>query len=120
MSICLSCLGQKKIQGMGFMGEVDCRTCKGTGVAPVTVELKTEVIKAPESDVITIQSIEVVERVWEPKAESLELKVETEESDLANLGKSLEQKSNCFEPEVSRPSESIADKIKRKYTKSAK
>lgn len=40
MPVCLSCRGQRKIQGIGFMGEVECKTCKGTGIAPVPAEIK--------------------------------------------------------------------------------
>jgi hypothetical protein len=94
MPICPACRGQKKIQGMGSMGEVDCKTCKGTGLEPVevkTLEIKTDVIKAPESDKITVMSVEV-----------LELEVEEEKVDPV--------KSH----------ETMTERLKRKYTKSAK
>jgi hypothetical protein len=162
---------------MGSMGETDCKTCKGTGLEPVSVEFKSDVIKMPENEKFTVMSIELkpveptVELIlsesvrhpqlaegecfttnnWVPsdgmlehgglrkggikstvetwsddaltmkggdigKAEALEHIVETHEAALANLGKP----SNCFEPEVSKSSETMAERLKRKYTKSTK
>ncbi len=116
MSICLSCLGQKKIQGMGFMGEVDCRTCKGTGVAPV--EVKTLEIKPTDSSSNRTVEIKPTDS-WSDdaltmkgggigKVETFELKVEEEIL------------INAVEPLDSTVPESIAEKFKRKYKKSAK
>ncbi len=105
MPICPACRGQKKIQGMGSMGEIDCKTCKGTGLEPMMVEIITPVIKAPEQKVGVVQS--------------LELLVETDESELANLSKPSST-VNSVEPEVSKSSETMAERLKRKYTKSAK
>ena len=119
MSICLSCLGQKKIQGMGFMGEVDCRTCKGTGVAPVKAEepilvktLDTKPIQPCSHDALTMNG--------DSKSERLELTIETHEAVLKKLFNSEGSSVNAVEPEEKKSHESIADKIKRKYTKSAK
>ena len=78
---------------MGFMGEVDCRTCGGTGKAPVTVELKTEVAPEPVE-----KQKEVIELV-----ETLVLEVEEE--------------TKHQEPELH---ETKLERFKRKYTKSAK
>ncbi len=139
MALCLSCLGQKKIQGMGFMGEVDCRTCKGTGVAPVTVEIvepgveqevsmleiKDESIRHPQlsegecfskattheeamAKLIKQNNIDAFAKL--EKTEDLELVVETHESGGA-AWLSTQPKS---EPQT------LAEKFKRKYTKSAK
>ena len=65
MAVCSACRGQKKIQGLGFMGEIDCKRCKGIGKEPVNEEFRTEVIKVSESEVLTIQSIEVTNPIKE-------------------------------------------------------
>jgi len=121
MSICLSCLGQKKIQGMGFMGEVDCRTCKGTGIAPVKAEepilvktLEAKPVQPLNNDALTMNAASV------DKSERLELTIETHEAVLKKLFNSENSNVNAVEPDEKKPHESIADKIKRKYTKSAK
>jgi hypothetical protein len=116
MPICPACRGQKKIQGMGFMGEVDCKTCKGTGLEPVVV--KTLEIRPADSSMN--QTLEFKQSdTWSDtalimqgdvigKTETLELAVETHESILANLGKETE------------PQETKLERFKRKYTKSSK
>jgi hypothetical protein len=109
MPVCLSCLGQRKIQGMGFMGEVDCRTCKGTGLA--------------EAKVGSVQSIEIIglSETWSPdalttkgggigKIETLELEIEEE----------IQEKTLEAELAKIKPRETITGKFKRKYTKPSK
>ncbi len=133
MAVCLSCLGQKKIQGMGFMGEVDCRTCKGTGVQPVTVEImepfveqkvatleikptdsssnRTAEIKPADSwsfDILTMKGAGIV------KAETLELELEIEEEIEPE-----EMMVNAVEP-LDSTVETKLQRFKRKYTKSGK
>jgi hypothetical protein len=129
MALCLSCLGQKKIQGMGFMGEVECKTCKGTGLAPVTVEIKA------------------VEQVVEPKVETLEIRpehsVRTETLEIkptdswssdaltmkgGHIGKTetlelaVEEEAmhKTVEPKDSNTDLVNLERLKRKYTKSSK
>jgi len=84
---------------MGFMGEVDCRTCKGTGVQPVTVEIETpkieEPIENPKADVIELVEALVLEVEEEIQSDEIKHKEPTHH-------------------------ETKLERFKRKYTKSAK
>lgn len=149
MPICPACRGQKKIQGMGSMGEVECKTCKGTGLDPVSVEIITPVIKAPEQKVGVVQSIKImtpeeieVKTLEIKPTDSFQVALQTHESGnaswLATKCKEepktevielvetlvLEVEEEIQPDEVkhhaSSNSETKFEKLKRKYTKSAK
>jgi hypothetical protein len=132
MPVCLSCLGQRKIQGMGFMGEVDCRTCKGTGLAeakdfaPATkLELRSEVIKMDQAKVGSVQSIEIIglDETWSHDALTMKGggigKIETLELEIEEEIKPEEIRINAVEP-LDSTVETKIQRFKRKHTKPSK
>ncbi len=92
MAICAACKGRKKIEGLGFMGESDCKRCKGTGIEPISDKPKTvtpqtlegEKIeipvagKIPPAIVELIPAIHVIE-AHDPLLEKLAYDIKTEE-----------------------------------------
>lgn len=57
MAICAACKGRKKIDGLGFMGETDCKRCKGSGIEPVGDPPKTFTLQTLEGDKIEIPAV---------------------------------------------------------------
>lgn len=109
MAICAACKGRKKIEGLGFMGETDCKRCKGTGIEPLGDPPKTATIPTLEGGTIVIPVIGKIPPARVEVVPALHV-TETHEEVLAKMAEDAE-------PEETKP-EGFFKRVSNKKSKS--